>query len=370
AKPIRDLINKIPGGTDGFGALAKALPTSVLNSALALIKGSEDSQMRGGEWAKPVEAKHGTRFGVARRLRRSGRHPGLDFPAAVGKAVHAVANGQIASARSGGPYGNHILINHGQGLQSLYAHLSRIVKSAGAVESGQLIGRVGATGNVTGPHLHLEARLKGKPVDPMPYLKGGGSGGGKGVQRWRSVVLKALGLVGQPSSLANTTLRRMQQESGGNPRAVNLWDVNARSGNPSVGLMQVIRGTFQAYAGRFRNKGPFLHGVSVDPLANIYASMRYALSRYGSLSSAYNRPGGYDSGGWLGPGQIGVNNLRQPEAVLTPTQWQTMSRLAASGGADSPIVVEIHTQDRALADFIDVRVRRDSQELLAVINAN
>ena len=370
AKPIRDLINKIPGGTDGFGALAKALPTSVLNSALALIKGSEDSQMGGGEWAKPVDAKYGTRFGVAGRMWSSGRHTGLDFPAAVGKAVHAVANGQIASARSGGPYGNHILINHGQGLQSLYAHLSRIVKSAGAVESGQLIGRVGATGNVTGPHLHLEARLKGKPVDPMPYLKGGGSGGGKGVQRWRSVVLKALGLVGQPSSLANTTLRRMQQESGGNPRAVNLWDVNARSGNPSVGLMQVIRGTFQAYAGRFRNKGPFLHGVSVDPLANIYASMRYALSRYGSLSSAYNRPGGYDSGGWLGPGQIGVNNLRQPEAVLTPTQWQTMSRLAASGGADSPIVVEIHTQDRALADFIDVRVRRDSQELLAVINAN
>ncbi|MGA5372273.1 peptidoglycan DD-metalloendopeptidase family protein [Streptomyces griseoincarnatus] len=330
AKPIRDLINKIPGGTKGFGALAKALPTSLLNKALAFIKGSEDSQM-GGQWVKPVDAKYGTRFGVAGPMWSSGRHTGLDFPAAVGKAVHAVAGGQIASARSGGPYGNHILINHGQGLQSLYAHLSRIVRNSGVVTAGQLIGRVGATGNVTGPHLHLEARLNGTPVDPMPYLQGGGAGG-KGVERWRGVVMRALGLVGQPASLANATLRRMRQESGGDPRAVNLWDVNARNGTPSVGLMQVIRPTYRAYAGRFRSKGPFLHGVSVDPLANVYASMRYALSRYGSLSSAYNRPGGYDSGGWLGPGQVGVNHLRQPEAVLTPSQWQTMTSLAARGG--------------------------------------
>jgi phage-related protein len=333
AKPIRDLIAKIPGGTKGFGALAKALPTSLLNKALSFIKGSEDSQMDGGQWLKPVDAPYGTRFGAAGRMWSSGRHTGLDFPAAVGKAVHAVANGQIASARSGGPYGNHILINHGHGLQSLYAHLSAMVKKAGAVQAGQTIGRVGATGNVTGPHLHLEARVNGKPVDPMPYLTGGGkSSGGKGVQRWRGVVNQALGLVGQPRSLADTTLRRMNQESGGDPNIVNRWDSNWQAGHPSVGLMQVIGPTFRAYAGRFRNKGPFSYGVSVDPLANVYASMRYALATYGSLSRAYNRPGGYDSGGWLGPGQIGVNHLRQPEAVLTPTQWRTMTSLAAAGG--------------------------------------
>ncbi|MBR8638583.1 peptidoglycan DD-metalloendopeptidase family protein [Streptomyces tuirus] len=333
AKPIRDLISRIPGGTKGFGALAKALPTSLLNKALAFIKGSEDSQMGGGQWVKPVDAAYGTRFGVPGRMWSSGRHTGLDFPAAVGKAVHAVANGQIASARSGGPYGNHILINHGHGLQSLYAHLSAMVKRDGAVQAGQTIGRVGATGNVTGPHLHLEARINGKPVDPMPYLTGGGSGsGGKGVQRWRGVVNQALGLVGQPTSLANTTLRRMNQESGGDPNIVNRWDSNWKAGTPSVGLMQVIGPTFRAYAGRFRNTGPFSYGVSTNPLANVYASMRYALSRYGSLPRAYNRPGGYDSGGWLGPGQIGVNNLRQPEAVLTPAQWRTMTSLAAAGG--------------------------------------
>ena len=82
-------------------------------------------------------------------------------------------------------------------------------------------------------------------------------------------------------------------------------DSNAKAGHPSVGLMQVIRGTFQRYAGRYKNTGPFMYGVSVDPLANIYASMRYALSRYGSLSAAYNRPGGYARGGLIGGVRIG-----------------------------------------------------------------
>ncbi|QER88607.1 peptidoglycan DD-metalloendopeptidase family protein [Streptomyces tendae] len=359
AKPIRDLISKIPGGTTGFGALAKALPTSLLNKALAFIKGSEDSQMGGGQWVKPVDAKYGTKFGVTGRMWSSGRHTGLDFPAAVGKAVHAVANGQIASARSGGPYGNHILVNHGHGLQSLYAHLSAMVKRDGAVQAGQTIGRVGATGNVTGPHLHLEARVNGKPVDPMPYLTGGGSGsGGKGVQRWRGVVNQALGLVGQPRSLANTTLRRMNQESGGDPNIVNRWDSNWKAGHPSVGLMQVIGPTFRAHAGRFRNTGPFSYGVSTMPLANVYSSMRYALATYGSLSRAYNRPGGYDSGGWLGPGQIGVNNLRQPEAVLTPAQWRTMQSVAAAGttgGLQAGDALRLVVDDHEFTAYIDGR---------------
>ncbi|WP_159027720.1 transglycosylase SLT domain-containing protein, partial [Streptomyces sp. NRRL S-1896] len=100
-----------------------------------------------------------------------------------------------------------------------------------------------------------------------------------------------------------TTLRRMNQESGGDPNIVNRWDSNWKAGTPSVGLMQVIGPTFRAYAGKYRKTGPFSYGVSTNPLANIYSSMRYALSRYGSLPRAYDRPGGYDSGGWLGPGQ-------------------------------------------------------------------
>jgi phage-related protein len=340
AKPIRALIDRIPGGKTGFGQLATALPRTVLDRALSFIRGSERDtlQSAGGQWIKPVNVPYGTRFGVRGRMWSSGRHTGLDFPAPIGTPVHAVAAGQIASALSGGPYGNHILINHGGGLQSLYAHLSKMLVKSGAVAQGRVIGRVGATGNVTGPHLHLEARLSGRPVDPMPYLTGGGSAGsgGKGVQRWRSTVLSALSQVGQPASLANTVLRRMNQESGGDPNIVNRWDSNWKAGHPSVGLMQVIRGTFQAFAGKYRNTGPFSYGVSTNPLANIYASMRYALSRYGSLSSAYNRPGGYDSGGWLQPGWTPVyNGLGEPEAVVTPRQLRALEGAATAGVVSS-----------------------------------
>lgn len=110
---------------------------------------------------------------------------------------------------------------------------------------------------------------------------------GKGVQRWASLVGQVLQELGQPQSLVQTTLRRMQQESGGNPRAINNWDSNARRGTPSMGLMQTIQPTFNAYAGKYRSAGAY------DPRASLYSSMRYAISRYGSLANAYNRKGGY-----------------------------------------------------------------------------
>ncbi|MEU7066883.1 phage tail tape measure protein [Streptomyces sp. NPDC046161] len=162
---------------------------------------------------------------------------------------------------------------------------------------------------------------------------GGGPAAGSGVQRWSGVVLQALQMLGQPAAYLNTTLRRMEQESGGNPTIVNTWDSNWQSGTPSVGLMQVIGPTFQAYAGAMRDVGPFLYGTSVNPLANVYASMRYALAAYGSLPRAYDRAGGYDSGGWLQPGlTLAHNKTGQPEAVLTAEQWRlTQTALARSG---------------------------------------
>lgn len=154
-----------------------------------------------------------------------------------------------------------------------------------------------------------------------------GSVGG-GVERWRSLVLQVLKELGQPASWADTVLRRMNQESGGNPNAINNWDSNARAGHPSQGLMQTIPGTFAAYAGQYRSRG------ITDPLANIYAGVNYALHRYGSLS-ALNRAGGYalggivgddrptlyDRGGILPPGRhLVANETKQPELVLTREQ--------------------------------------------------
>ncbi|MFE3678716.1 peptidoglycan DD-metalloendopeptidase family protein [Streptomyces griseus] len=302
--PVKKGITKALGKNKSTwpGMIGQA-PIGLINKAIDYIRG-KDIVEGTGQWLKPVSAPYGTPFGKAGLMWSSGRHTGLDFPAKTGTPIRAVDSGIVRQAVDSGPYGKHIEINHGSGLSSLYAHMSAMLaKASDTVKRGQQIGRVGATGNTTGPHLHLEARINGKTVDPMRYLEGGtGGDAGAGVERFRGVVTQALGQVGQSLSLVNTTLRRMNQESGGNPRAVNRNDINWINGTPSVGLMQVIKPTFGAYAGKYKKTGPFLYGVSVDPMANIYASMRYALSRYGSLSAAYNRIGGYATGGIVGGG--------------------------------------------------------------------
>lgn len=138
--------------------------------------------------------------------------------------------------------------------------------------------------------------------------------GGGGVARWSGLVLQVLRMLGQPASLLPNVLRRMNQESGGNPRAINLWDSNAQRGYPSQGLMQTIPGTFNAYAGPFRARG------ITDPLANIYAGLNYAIHRYGNLRYAMDKPGGYRRGGVLGPGEMAYNETRQPEYVFNKDQ--------------------------------------------------
>ncbi|MEV7501535.1 hypothetical protein [Streptomyces sp. NPDC093018] len=203
----------------------------------------------------------------------------------------------------------------------------------------------------------------------------------KGVEQWRGVVQQALRQVGQPQSYANITLRRMQQESGGNPTVVNKWDSNWKAGHPSVGLMQVIRGTFRSFAGKYRNTGPFLYGVSVNPLANVYSSMKYALGAYGSLPAAYNRAGGYDSGGWMPPGMnLMYNGLGQPEAVLTPSQWSAIQG-AAVRGSDGPTYVGLQSgdqmqlvvDDQSFTAYVDGRahgqVASNNRQLMTALGA-
>lgn len=137
-----------------------------------------------------------------------------------------------------------------------------------------------------------------------------------GVEQWRDLVNRVLAAKGFDTSMADTVLRRMNQESGGNPAAINNWDVNAVNGTPSKGLMQVIDPTFAAH----KDAG---YDDIWDPESNIRASMNYAINRYGSLSAAYDRAGGYHDGGLAPAGQgLLKKTALEPEMVLNPAMTQ------------------------------------------------
>jgi hypothetical protein len=177
--------------------------------------------------------------------------------------------------------------------------------------------------------------------DTKDFSGGGGAefGGGAGTARWRGIVTQVVAQLGQPASAVGAVLRRIQFESGGNPRAINLTDSNARAGHPSRGLMQTIPTTFAAYAGPYRGRGIY------DPLANIYAGSNYAIHTYGSLAAIdpRNRARGYDAGGFLQPGLTTVyNGTGKPEPVFTAEQWATLRQ---GGGTRGGLTIngDVHT---------------------------
>jgi murein DD-endopeptidase MepM/ murein hydrolase activator NlpD len=105
--------------------------------------------------------------------RSGGRHDGIDILASPGTPVLASERGVVAYAGSGmRGYGNAVILDHGDGIGTLYGHLGDIrVKSADTVDAGAPVGTVGRTGNATTAHLHFELRIDGKAMDPAPVLK-------------------------------------------------------------------------------------------------------------------------------------------------------------------------------------------------------
>ncbi|MFI6349122.1 transglycosylase SLT domain-containing protein [Streptomyces sp. NPDC050560] len=165
------------------------------------------------------------------------------------------------------------------------------------------------------------------------------SKGGSGSGRWAETVTAVLRELGMYSTgnLSNV-LKAIQKESGGNPNAVNNWDSNAKAGNPSKGLLQVIRTTFNAYAGKYKSKG------QLDPYANIYAAVRYAKAAYGAgWSARMARPGGYKLGGVTMPGLHMVGEAG-PELIATSgndrvfTASETQQMLRRAGGAGGGVL--------------------------------
>ena len=100
-------------------------------------------------------------------------HTGADISAAYGSPVIATGKGKVVFAGWDGEYGNMVRIAHSDGIETAYGHMSELLVSAGdTVDKGQAVGKVGSTGRSTGAHIHYEVRIKGTPVDPVPYLIG------------------------------------------------------------------------------------------------------------------------------------------------------------------------------------------------------
>jgi len=145
---------------------ASAALAAQINSSQGSSGGSSGSGVSASGLIWPVNGIVTSGFGW-----RWGRmHEGIDISAPTGTAVHAAAGGSVIYAGSMGGYGTIVVIDHGNGLATAYAHLSAIWIGGGSVSQGQGIGAVGCTGSCTGPHLHFEVRVNGSAVDPMGYL--------------------------------------------------------------------------------------------------------------------------------------------------------------------------------------------------------
>lgn len=252
--------------------------------------------------------------------REGGFHNGIDFAAPTGTPVRAAGKGRVSQA-AWSPFGggNEIHIDHPNGLQTWYAHLSSFAVKAGQmVNAGNRIGAVGSTGNSTGPHLHYMVLNGGWPnfTNPSGYLAGGGD-----------------------------------IPAGGTP-----W-------NPLSGIVDGLVSTFKD---KFPGGGMIADmaiGVGKKILDSTTKWVTDKLSGH-SEGSAYG-PTVYDGGGWLentGGAQLVQHNKRKPDAVLSSSQWDTMTRIADnSRGAGVTFTGPVHVRDEnELASIISTR-QRDAQ---------
>ena len=153
--------------SNDIDAVEVAIATANLENSVATLIKQKTNSVNGVLLSTPTKGTVTSRYGA--RWGRS--HNGIDVGAATGTPIYAAASGTITNASTFGGYGQLIKINHGNGVETYYGHCSKIyVKVGQQVETGDLIGLVGSTGNSTGPHLHFEVRVNGVPQNPQNYL--------------------------------------------------------------------------------------------------------------------------------------------------------------------------------------------------------
>ncbi|WP_336866395.1 peptidoglycan DD-metalloendopeptidase family protein [Peribacillus frigoritolerans] len=331
---------KLPKMDGNFGTIAKGAFGIVKDKVIDFVGGILPS-LGGGGFSFPAPFRKTSGYG-----QRWGKlHKGIDFGAPAGTPIPSQSGGVVRFAGFGktgsgyGGYGNVVHIDAGGGLSYLYAHNSKNnVKTGDSVRNGQIIGSVGNTGQSKGNHLHFEIRRNNVAVNPEELgVKGmfGASGASGQIKTW---ITQAINTTGVPKSWLDPLSTIAMKESGGNPKAINNWDSNAKRGTPSKGLMQTIDPTFNAHK---------LKGMNDiwNPVHNAVAAIRYIKRKY---KTVFNTPGiksmmnggpykGYATGGLIN--MAGMYNLAEdgwPEFVIptNPARRTAAQKLLALAGRE------------------------------------
>jgi len=228
--------------------------------------------------ASPSPGAVGTGYGATGDMWGGGKHTGNDYPQPIGTPVYASLDGIVINTNPGADYGKTVELDHGDGYQTLYGHLSEVLVSVGQkVTKGTVIAKSGDTGNVTGPHLHHEVRKgKNNPVDPN-QLKGNGGGLSASVSSDLNPNIAQMFGTGDTLSLIT-----------GGPRASIQGGSGASTSSSAGGTAGVILGTGdqQGWANQFLSK----LGVPVTA-SNIQAVTTWMAWEGGHWkNSAHNNP--------------------------------------------------------------------------------
>lgn len=372
---VGDMKTSFENGSFNANELVQYLDDDTL-PLIAYLTGIDMSDLSAGTFTYPVQGTPMQINAPFHEWRGTRYHQGIDLAASHNTPILSVLPGVVtySGGANGTGYGNHVEVDHGNGTSTVYAHFASNSVSAGqTVTAGQQLGLADSTGNSTGDHLHFELwdNNSGVEMDPTAFLQGaafsfgnplvaaiqtaynlmkgigaGYVGGGSinydlsaGASQWSDVVLQALAMTGQSSSYLSDILWAIQNESGGNPNAINDWDSNAAT-DPSRGLMQTIGSTFNAY------RNPALSANIYDPLSNIVAAINYILDRYGSIenlmSSRREVWRGYATGtlnaipgyAWVGENGPELLKFKGGEQVIPTGRSMELSRMFSNAGSN------------------------------------
>ncbi|EVU88725.1 phage tail tape measure protein, TP901 family, core region [Staphylococcus aureus M13384] len=341
--------NSLTKGMGIAGDITKAAWSKIKKSATDWIKENLEA-MGGGDLVGGIldPDKINYHYGrTAAYTAATGRpfHEGVDFPF-VYQEVRTPMGGRLTRMpfMSGG-YGNYVKITSGV-IDMLFAHLKNFSKSPPSgtmVKPGDVVGLTGNTGFSTGPHLHFEMRRNGRHFDPEPYLRnakkkgrlsigGGGVTSGSGATYASRVIRQAQNILGgryKSKWIHDQMMRVAKRESNYQANAVNNWDINARRGDPSKGLFQIIGSTFRANAksGYTNFNNPVHQGIS---------AMQYIVRRYGW--DGFKRAGdyAYATGGKVYNGLYHLGEEGYPEWIIPtdPSRANEAHKLLALAAND------------------------------------